>query len=79
MQRFIAELSNPIDQIQFEKEWQSDSSIDRSFTVGFTFSGRRVTIIIDSGRDAQWQSHDFHRTFSNIIRRLDQHCKIRWV
>jgi hypothetical protein len=79
MQRFIAELSNPIDQGQFEKEWQSDSGIDRRFTAGFTFRGRKVTIIIDSAPDSQWQSHDFQRSFSNTVRRLDRHCNIRWV
>src|SRR5215510_8978781 len=79
MQRFIAELSNPIDEAQFESEWQGDSSIDRSFTVGFTFTGRKVSIVIDSVRSAQWQAHDFHRVFSNTIHRLDQHCNIRWL
>jgi len=56
MQRFIAE--HPIDQLRFEKEWQSDSSIDRSFTVSFTFSSPSVSIIVDSDRDAPSQSHD---------------------
>lgn len=79
MQRFIAELSNPIDEAQFERLWQSVSSIDRSFTVDFKFTGRRVTIIIDSERDTHWQSANFHRAFGDTIHRVDQHCNIKWL
>jgi hypothetical protein len=47
--------------------------------VDFEFTGRRVSITIESSLSGQWQSDDFHRTFSGAIRRLDQNCNVRWL
>jgi hypothetical protein len=79
VQRFIAELSKRISNGEFEQSWQSDSSIGRTFTVDCHFDGGRATITIESYLDIQWQIDDFHRTFSNAIHRVDQHCNIRWL
>jgi len=79
MQRFIAEVSNPIDKDGFEKSWGSDSGIDPHLTVKFQFTGRRISITIESTNDGRWQSDSFHRTFSSAVRRIDQKCNIRWI
>jgi len=79
MQLFMAELSGPIDELEFERSWKSDAAIDPSLAVTFGFTGRRVSIKIDSDPSNQWKSESLHRTFSSAIRRVDQRCNIRWI
>jgi hypothetical protein len=79
MQRFVAELSGPIEKAALEKSWQTDAASNPSFLVEFGFVGRRVSITINSDVSNQWKSESFHRTFSSAIHRIDQHCNIRWI
>jgi hypothetical protein len=79
VQVFIAELSNSIDQGEFEKSWHSDGSVNPFLKVDFAFTGRRISITIDSGTSGRWQSESVHRTFSSAVRRVDQKCNIRWI
>ncbi|HEY2012351.1 MAG TPA: hypothetical protein VGH38_02570 [Bryobacteraceae bacterium] len=79
MQRFIAELSSPIEKTEFERAWQNDAAGNPNLKVDFAFEGRRVTIKIDSDVSSQWKSEPFHRTFSVAVHRVDQHCNIRWL
>ena len=79
MQRFVAELSNLTDKGEFERSWRRASDSNPNFTVDFGFDGRRVSITIASGLSNQWQSDNFHRTFSGAIHRVDQNCNIRWL
>jgi hypothetical protein len=79
MQRFIAELSAVIDQLELERSWKSDAMVDPSIAVTFGFAGRRVSITINSDLTNQWKSDIFHRRFSSAIHRIDQRCNIRWL
>jgi hypothetical protein len=80
MQRFIAELSTAIEQADFERSWRSEQSLhDKQPNVRFTFSGRRVSAIVDSDSSERWVSSSFYRTFSAAVRRVDQACNIRWL
>jgi len=80
MQRFVAELSVPIEKADFEKSWGSDDSrLDKQPKVDFTFSGRRVSAVIDSDSSERWLSASFYRTFSAAIRRIDSACNVRWL
>jgi len=79
MQMFIAEVSNLINKAAFETSWQSDSTIDPTFTVAFGFAGRRISVTVESRRDERWQCDAFHRTFSAAVRRVDQNCNVRWL
>lgn len=80
MQRFVAELSNPIERTEFERSWSSDPSFNNTQPkVEFIFIGRRVSAVVHSDSLNQWPSASFHRTFSAAIRRLDQVCNIRWL
>jgi hypothetical protein len=79
MQRFIAELSNPMDQCQVEVAWKSCSGTHRSGNIVFDVRGPRVTIVIDSKVDERWPTDDFYRTFTKAVRGLDKHCNIRWL
>ena len=80
MQRFVAELSTPIDKTDFERSWQSDQSLDDTQPkVEFAFAGCRVSALVHSKTSDQWPSASFHRTFSAAIRRLDGVCNIRWL
>jgi hypothetical protein len=80
MQRFVAELSSPVEKIAFERSWHSDQSLDdKQPKVEFAFTGCRVSAVIHSGLSDQWPSASFHRTFSAAIRRLDGACNIRWL
>jgi hypothetical protein len=79
MQRFIAELTNAIGEADFGQSWQSTPGVDGKFTTDFHFDGRRVLVTIESGGADKWRSDDFYRTFSSAIRRVDQHCNIRWL
>jgi hypothetical protein len=79
MQRFIAELSTVIDQLELERSWKIGAPVDSSLPVTFGFAGRRVSITIDSDLSNQWKAESFHQTFSSAIHRVDQHCNIRWL
>jgi hypothetical protein len=79
MQRFVAELSTPIDKAEFEKSWQSDSALNPEPKVEFAFAGKRVSVIVHTETTAQWPSASFHRSFSAAIRRLDGVCNVRWL
>ena len=79
MQRFVAELSSPVDKSEFERSWRSDSTLDVEPKVEFVFAGRRVSVVVHSDSAAQWPSISFHRTFSAAVRRLDPICNIRWL
>ena len=79
MQRFVAELSGLINKAEFYKSWNTDSPVDLDRTVGFAFDGRRISITIDSKLSEKWPSEDLHRMFSQAIRRVDQHCNVRWL
>jgi hypothetical protein len=80
MQRFVAELSTAIGEDDFERSWRSDQSLnDEQLNVKFTFTGRRVSAVIDSHSPERWASPSFYRTFSAAVRRVDQSCNIRWL
>ena len=80
MQRFVAELSTPIDKTEFERSWRSDPSLTGTQPkVEFVFAGQRVSVVIHSDSSDQWPSSSFHRTFSAAIRRLDHICNVRWL
>jgi len=80
MQRFVAELSTPIEKADFEKSWRTDHSPDaKEPNVEFTFVGLRVSAIIDNELSERWSSASFYRTFSAAIRRIDHGCNIRWL
>jgi hypothetical protein len=80
MQRFIAELSTPIEEAEFGKSWLSDSSLEgKQLQVKFTFVGRRVSVVIDSSTSERWATSSFYRSFSAAVRRVDHSCNIRWL
>ena len=80
MQRFVAELSTAIEEADFERSWRSDQSLnDKQPKVKFTFSGRRVSAVVDSDSSERWASSSFYRTFSAAVRRVDHACNIRWL
>lgn len=80
MQRFIAELSTPIEQAEFERSWHCDESLNGKHPmVEFTFDRRRVMALIDSDASERWVSASFYRAFSAAIRRIDRNCNIRWL
>lgn len=80
VQRFLAELSTAIEEADFERAWRSGQSLnDKRPDVKFTFSGRRVSAVIDSDSPERWISSSFYQTFSAAIRRIDQACNIRWL
>jgi hypothetical protein len=79
MQRFIAELSNPVDNSEFERTWQSDTTRKRDFKVEFAFSGRRVFVTVHSNLPGKWPADDFYRIFTANIRRIDRSCNVRWL
>ena len=79
MQMFIAELSNLIDQGEFEKSWQKDGSVNPFLKVDFGFTGRRISITLESGPSGRWKPDTVHRSFSSAVRRVDPKCNIRWI
>jgi hypothetical protein len=80
MQRFIAELSTPIEQAAFERSWHCDESLNGMHPkVEFTFDHSRVMAVINSDASERWVSASFYRTFSAAIRRIDRNCNIRWL
>ena len=79
MQRFVAELSRPIDKSDFETSWHSNPAIGVEPKVDFVFVGQRVSVLVHSDDGAQWPSASFYRTFSAAVRRLNPVCNIRWL
>ena len=79
MQKFIAEVSNVIDQDAFEKSWQSDPTINPNFKVDFGFTDRRILITVESRVEGRWQSDSFYDTFSSAVRRVDRKCNVKWL
>ncbi len=80
MQRFMAELSRPIEQVDFEKSWHTDPSLNENQRkVDFTFQGRRIFAVIDSDSSERWASATFYSSFSAAIRRIDRACNVRWL
>ncbi len=80
MQLFVAELSTAIGEADFERSWRSDQSLnDNQQKVKFSFSGQRISAVVDSSSPERWASSSFHRTFSAAVRRVDRSCDIRWI
>lgn len=80
MQRFIAVLSNGVQQEAFTKSWLAESTHDHPRTgVTFTFAGCRVTAVVNPDMSAPWTSASFHQAFSAAIRRVDSACNVRWI
>ena len=79
MQRFMAELSSPVDKAAFEKSWHSDPALSPGPKVEFVFVGQTVSAVVHSDFAGQWPSAAFHETFNAAIRRLNRACNIRWL
>jgi hypothetical protein len=79
MQRFMAELSSPVDKTEFEKAWHSDQTLSSEPRVEFIFAGQTISAVVHSELAAQWPSASFHQTFAAAIRRLNRACNIRWL
>jgi hypothetical protein len=80
MQRFMAELSTPIEKTEFEKSWHTDPSLnEKQPRVELTFQGCRVSAVIDSDLAERWAPAIFYRDFSAAIRRIDRACNVRWL
>jgi hypothetical protein len=79
VQRFMAELSTPVDKTAFERSWHSDPTLSAQTRVEFVFVGQTVSAVVHSDSSAQWPSASFHETFSAAIRRLNRACNIRWL
>jgi len=80
MQRFVAELSLPIDKRDFEERWRADSvGNEKQPKVDFVFNGSRVSSAVHSDPSNVWPADSFHATFSATIRRLDRACNVRWL
>lgn len=79
MQRFIAELSSPINETAFDESWRRDCVANPNYSVAFGFTGRRISITIESALADRWGSTAFQRTFSNAVRRVDHLCNVRWI
>jgi hypothetical protein len=79
MQRFMAELSDPVDKIEFERSWHSVQTLNSEPRVEFAFVGNTVSAIVHSDLALRWSSASFHQTFSAAIRRLNRACNIRWL
>ncbi len=79
MQRFMAQLSTPVDKAEFEKSWHSDPALSREPKVEFAFVGQTVSAVVHSDFAGQWSSAAFHDTFNAAIRRLNRACNVRWL
>jgi hypothetical protein len=79
MQRFMAELSSPVDKTEFERSWHSDPTLSDEPRVEFIFVGRTVSAVVHTEFAGQWSSARFHETFNAAIRRLNRACNIRWL
>ena len=77
MQMFVAQLSNQIDQVEFEKAWRGDSG--GSFAgVKFAFTGQTMSMELEPGPSGRWQTESVHHSVSDAVRRVDHKCNIRW-
>lgn len=79
MQRFMAQLSSPVDKTEFEKSWHSDPALGSEPKVEFVFVGQTVSAVVHTDSTGQWPSARFHETFSAAIRRLNRACNVRWL
>ena len=79
MQKLIAELSSVIGKAEFDRSWQSEPSSHAELKVDFAIDGRRVSATIHSESDSPWDSQDFRRVFSRVIRRIYASCNVRWI
>ncbi len=79
MQRFMAQLSSPVDKTEFERSWHSNPALGGEPKVEFVFVGQTVSAVVHSDSAAQWPSTHFHEAFSAAVRRLDRACNIRWL
>jgi hypothetical protein len=79
MQRFVAQLSSPVDRTEFERSWHSDPALNSEPKVEFAFTGTRVSAVVHSDTTGQWPSANFHQTFSAAIRRMNRTCNVRWL
>jgi hypothetical protein len=79
MQRFMAELSSPVDKAEFERFWHGDPTLSHQMRVEFVFVGQIVSAVVHSDFAGQWSSASFHETFTAAIRRLNRACNIRWL
>ena len=48
MQRFMAELSTPVDKTAFERSWHSDPTRSGQTRVDFVFVGQTVSAVVHS-------------------------------
>ena len=79
MQRFMAQLSSPVDQTEFERSWNSDPTLTNEARVEFIFVGQTVSAVVHSDFAGQWPSTRFHDSFNAVVRRLNRACNIRWL
>jgi hypothetical protein len=75
----MAQLSSPVDKIDFERSWLSNPALGVEPKVEFLFTGQTVSALVHSDLAGQWPSASFHQTFSAAIRRLDRACNVRWL
>jgi hypothetical protein len=79
MQRFVAELSSPIEKADFERSWQSGPGRDARPKVEFAFMGPRVSVVVHSDIEDRWPMANFYQAFSATVRRLNSNCNVRWL
>jgi hypothetical protein len=79
MQRFMAELSSPVNKTEFETSWHSDPALSSEPKVEFVFVGQTVSAVVHSDPAGQWPSASFHNSFSAAVRRLNRACNVRWL
>lgn len=80
MQRFVAELSTAINELDFERSWRGSQDLnDKQHSVQFTFSGSRVSAVIDSETSERWLTSSFYQRFTAAVRRVDRTCNVRWL
>ncbi|SPE25754.1 hypothetical protein SBA3_1210027 [Candidatus Sulfopaludibacter sp. SbA3] len=79
MQRFMAELSMPVNKTDFERSWSVNPAIGSEPKVEFAFVGQTVSAIVHSDLAGPWPSASFRQAFSAAIRRLNRACNIRWL
>ena len=80
MQKFIAELSTGIEKGEFERSWLSSPLTGGAHPkVAFTFTGRKVSAVVDSDSSDRWPSASFYQAFSAAVRRVAPACNVRWL
>jgi hypothetical protein len=79
MQRFMAKLSSVMDQMEFEKSWNSNPAVTAEPRVEFIFAGTTISALVHSENGKSWPLVGFHQIFSAAVRRLDGACNIRWL